>query len=308
MKRQATAREVAAVERARAARDRLHQRAPALLSRSASWRRTCSAWWAPTAAASTGSSWPSTTSCRADARPARLSRRQAAASCSPHGIADLIERQGAAVTLTLDRHLQYVAEKALDRAVEDVEGRGGHGGRPRPEDRARSSRSPTTPRFNPNTPEPRASRRLRNRAALDAFEPGSTFKAFVVAAALEEKAIKPSDVFFCENGALDASAAHHQRHPPARLARRRSSILQVSSNIGAAKVAQALGRERLVDYYARFGFGERAGLGLPGEGKGVHPVSQGRDHARHPGLRPGADRHRGPARRRPTGRWPTAAC
>jgi cell division protein FtsI (penicillin-binding protein 3) len=48
-------------------------------------------------------------------------------------------------------------------------------------------------------------------------------------------------------------------------------ILQVSSNICAAKIGAMLGRDRLVDYYARFGFGERYGLGLPGEGKGVVP-------------------------------------
>jgi cell division protein FtsI (penicillin-binding protein 3) len=126
------------------------------------------------------------------------------------------------------------------------------------------------PRFNPNTPSGVDRSVVRNRAALDTFEPGSTFKAFVVAAALEERAIKATDAFFCENGAFDVGRnTIHDTHPYGWL--NVGKILQVSSNICTAKIAQLLGRERLVDYYQRFGFGQRAGLGLPGEGKGVVP-------------------------------------
>ena len=51
------------------------------------------------------------------------------------------------------------------------------------------------PRFNPNVPDAASTASIRNRAALDSFEPGSTMKSFVVAAALEEKAIKPDEAF-----------------------------------------------------------------------------------------------------------------
>ncbi|MHB8872667.1 MAG: peptidoglycan D,D-transpeptidase FtsI family protein, partial [Myxococcaceae bacterium] len=185
------------------------------------------------------------------------------------GLEASVERQGAAVTLTIDRQLQYLAEKALSRAVVEAKATAG----------AVVVLDPKTgqllalanyPRFNPNAPLGSATGALRNRAALDAFEPGSTFKAFVIAAALEERAIKADEAFFCENGAWKVGRhTIHDSHPYGWMGA--AKILQVSSNIGAAKVAQVLGRDRLVDYYARYGFGERAGLALPGEGRGSVP-------------------------------------
>jgi cell division protein FtsI (penicillin-binding protein 3) len=185
------------------------------------------------------------------------------------GAPDIIERQGASVTLTLDRHLQYVSEKALSRAVEDARAVAGMA----------LVMDPRTgeilaianhPRFNPNTPTREARASIRNRAALDTFEPGSTMKAFVVAAALEQKAIKPDELLFCENGKWPIGRhIIHDTHEYGWLSPQR--VLQVSSNICAAKMGQALGRERLVQAYRDFGFGERTGLALPGEGRGSIP-------------------------------------
>lgn len=186
-----------------------------------------------------------------------------------HGVEEAANRQGAAVTLTLDRHLQYVAEKALTRAVEDAKAPAG----------TVVVLDPKTgeilalanyPRFNPNSPADAQKNALRNRAATDAFEPGSTFKAFVIAAALEEKLVNESTAFNCEKGAWKIGKhVINDTHPHDTLDVQH--ILQVSSNIGAAKIGAALGRERQTDYYAKFGFGERVGLGLPGEGKGSIP-------------------------------------
>jgi cell division protein FtsI (penicillin-binding protein 3) len=185
------------------------------------------------------------------------------------GAQEPIERQGAAVTLTLDRHLQYVAEKALVRAVEESKGVAGTVVVLDPKTGELLALA-NSPGFNPNTPQAAEQGAIRNRAALDTFEPGSTMKAFVIAAALEEKAIKLEDVFFCENGAWTIGRyTINDTHPHSWLAPK--SILQVSSNICAAKVGQVLGRERLVSYYHAFGFAERTGLSLPGEGKGVIP-------------------------------------
>ncbi len=186
-----------------------------------------------------------------------------------YGLDAPLERQGASVTLTLDRQLQYVTEKALGRAVEEAKATAGMAVVLDPKT-GQVLALANFPRFNPNALDAGNSGALRNRAALDTFEPGSTFKSFVVAAALEEKEVKEDDAFFCENGSW-AVGRHtiHDSHPHAWLTAQK--ILQVSSNIGAAKVAQALGRDRLVDYYARFGFGERAGLALPGEGRGSVP-------------------------------------
>lgn len=185
------------------------------------------------------------------------------------GVTDPIEREGAAVTLTLDRHLQYVAEKALYKAVEESKAIAGMVVVLDPKTGELLALA-SSPSFNPNTPESLQHEALRNRAALDTFEPGSTMKSFVIAAALEEKAIKPEDTFFCENGAWTIGRyTINDTHQHGWLAPK--GILQHSSNIGAAKVAQVLGREKMVSYYHAFGFAERTGLSLPGEGKGVIP-------------------------------------
>jgi cell division protein FtsI (penicillin-binding protein 3) len=185
------------------------------------------------------------------------------------GIEDPSTRRGASVTLTIDRQIQYLTEKALDKAVLESKAAAGMA----------VVMDPTTgevlavanvPRFNPNLPHEMQRDALRNRSITDVFEPGSTFKAFVVAAALEEKAITEETAFDCEKGSFPIGKhVVHDTHPHGILKAR--EILQVSSNIGAAKIAQKLGREKLVESYAKFGFGERAGLGLPGEGKGMIP-------------------------------------
>ncbi|WP_224245329.1 penicillin-binding transpeptidase domain-containing protein [Hyalangium gracile] len=185
------------------------------------------------------------------------------------GTLDPIEREGAAVTLTLDRHLQYVSEKALYRAVEDAKAVAGMVVVLDPKTGELLALA-SSPGFNPNTPEALQREAIRNRAALDTFEPGSTMKSFVVAAALEEKVLKTDDVFFCENGAWKIGRyTINDTHSYGWLAPK--AILQLSSNICSAKVAQVLGREKLVAYYHAFGFAERTGLALPGEGKGVIP-------------------------------------
>jgi len=185
------------------------------------------------------------------------------------GAPDTLERQGAAVTLTLDRHLQFVAERALSRAVEEAKGVAGMAVVLDPKTGELLAIA-NHPRFNPNTPEKELRASVRNRAALDSFEPGSTMKSFVVASALEQKAIKPDDTFYCENGSWRVGRhTIHDTHQYGWLTPQR--VLQVSSNICAAKIAQLLGRERLVKTYLDFGFGERTGLALPGEARGSLP-------------------------------------
>ncbi|MFY2560835.1 penicillin-binding protein [Corallococcus terminator] len=185
------------------------------------------------------------------------------------GVLDPLERQGAAVTLTLDRHLQYVAEKSLAKAVEEAKGIAGMVVALDPKTGELLALA-NHPRFNPNTPESITRGAVRNRGALDTFEPGSTTKPFVVATALEEKSVTEESVFFCENGAWRVGRhTINDTHSYGWLAPR--GILQVSSNICMAKIAQVLGREKMVAGYHAFGFAERTGLALPGEGRGVIP-------------------------------------
>ena len=185
------------------------------------------------------------------------------------GAPESAERQGATVTLTLDRQIQYASEKALDRAVEDSRATAGMLVvlDPRTGELLAMAQSP---RFNGNNPVGLGPQQLRDRPALDLYEPGSTYKAFVAAQALEEGLLRLDDTFDCENGAWEVGKyVIHDTHPHGMLNIAR--ILAVSSNIGAAKVAQRLGRAGMMRTARQFGFGERTALGLPGEAKGSVP-------------------------------------
>jgi cell division protein FtsI (penicillin-binding protein 3) len=185
------------------------------------------------------------------------------------GVDDLAGRQGASVTLTLDRQLQYVTERALEAAVDGSKAIAGMAVVMDPKTFEILALA-NSPRFNPNAPEKSTPAALRNRSVTDAFEPGSTFKAFVVAAALDAHTISEGTTFDCENGAWTIGKhVINDTHPHDRL--NAAKILQVSSNIGAAKIGATLGRAALVDAFTRFGFAERPGLGLPGEARGVIP-------------------------------------
>jgi cell division protein FtsI (penicillin-binding protein 3) len=128
------------------------------------------------------------------------------------------------------------------------------------------------PTFNPSQFIQYRSKSWRNQAVTDVFEPGSLFKAFLAAAALEEQVVRPSDSFFCENGSYavyDRTIHDHSKHGWLTF----QQVIKFSSNIGASKVGEKMGRDRFYRYISAFGFGEKTRIGLPGEGKGIvhHP-------------------------------------
>ena len=124
------------------------------------------------------------------------------------------------------------------------------------------------PTFDPNSPGSFSPSFLRNRAITDLFEPGSVFKTVTAAAALEEGIIKPIDRIFCENGKwLYRNHFLHDHEPYKNLSFQ--EVIAESSNIGTAKVALKLGEEDLYRYACSFGFGEKTGIDLPGEIKGI---------------------------------------
>jgi len=111
---------------------------------------------------------------------------------------------------------------------------------------------------------------LRNRCVQEDFEPGSTFKIVTTAAALQEEECQPTSLIFCENGAYRVSAKHTiHDHDQSYAFLTLSQVLEVSSNIGMAKVGQKLGKERLFQYARDFGFGTRTYVGLPHEEPGI---------------------------------------
>jgi cell division protein FtsI (penicillin-binding protein 3) len=173
---------------------------------------------------------------------------------------------GKNIILTLDKNIQYIAEKELAKAVNGSGAKTGIALVMEP-NTGKVLGMANYPTFNPNSYSRYSPAQLRNRAVSDSFEPGSTFKVFLIAAALEEKIINPSDVINCENGSYTiADRTIHDTHSFSRLSV--ADILKHSSNIGAAKIGARLGDERLFRYLRGFGFGERTGIDLPGESPG----------------------------------------
>lgn len=178
-------------------------------------------------------------------------------------------REGASLTLTIDSTVQYIAERALQKAVTDQKATAGMAVVLDPKTGELLAVA-NWPRFNPNSPRDSVGEALRNRSVTDVNEPGSTMKSFVVAAALDQKFITEATEIDTEGGSFKIGRnVVHDSHPHGLLTPR--GILQVSSNIGAAKIAQKMGREKLVETFKNFGFGDRFGLDLPGEGKGSLP-------------------------------------
>lgn len=173
---------------------------------------------------------------------------------------------GGNVYLTIDKNVQYIAEKELAKAVRESGAKAGMAVVMEPQT-GKVLAMANYPTFNPNAYSQYTPNELRNRCITDSFEPGSTFKVFLMAAALQEKVISPSDGFNCENGNYSIGGrVIHDTHRYGYL--KVADILKYSSNIGAAKIGARLGPERLYSYLRTFGFGERTGVDLPGEASG----------------------------------------
>ena len=101
------------------------------------------------------------------------------------------------------------------------------------------------------------------------YEPGSTFKAITLAAALEKRVVSPKDTFYCENGAwaLNSKVTIHDHEPEKTLTL--SGVIERSSNIGTAKIGLKLGLKDFYSHILAFGFGTPTGLGFPGESAGI---------------------------------------
>jgi cell division protein FtsI (penicillin-binding protein 3) len=175
------------------------------------------------------------------------------------------------IVLTIDKPIQHITETELGRGVEKWGAKGGMAIAMDPWS-GKILAMASFPTFNPNQFIQYRSKSWRNRALSDIFEPGSLFKAFLAAAALEEQVVRPSDSFFCENGSYkvsDRTIHDISKHGWLTF----QQIIKFSSNIGASKVGEKMGKERLYRYISAFGFGEKTRAGLPGEGKGMvhHP-------------------------------------
>jgi cell division protein FtsI (penicillin-binding protein 3) len=183
------------------------------------------------------------------------------------GLDGEMPRQGANVTLTLDSSLQYVAERELDRRVAETRAKGGLVLMLDPR-RGEILALAQNPAFDPNRRIGIAPELRRNRAVADAYEPGSTMKGLLAAAALEHRSVTVADRFFCESGHYGfAGHTIHDHHGYGWLTF--PEILQVSSNIGATKIAERLGAKAYYQTLRAFGLGAPTGVDLSGEQAGI---------------------------------------
>ncbi len=175
--------------------------------------------------------------------------------------------ESSGLQLSLDAFLQYVAEHELEKAALKYNASGGQVVVLNPRTFEILAMA-NWPPFDPNLPGKASASHWRNRAITDAFEPGSTFKVFLMSAALEEKVVKPGDRIFCENG-RGRIAGHNIKdtHPYGWLTM--PEVIKFSSNIAASKIALELGKERYGKYIRSFGFGSPTNVELPGEIKGL---------------------------------------
>jgi cell division protein FtsI (penicillin-binding protein 3) len=183
------------------------------------------------------------------------------------GIEDDQALAGHNVTLTIDKAIQFTAERELDSAMMTYEAIGGSVVVVDPASGEILAMA-SAPGYNPNDYSSSDPEHRRNRAVVDRYEPGSTMKIFTLSAAFAAKSVSPTAAIYCEEGnmAID-NVVIHDTHVSRWLTV--TQILSLSSNIGTAKIALGLGEPRLYEGFRRFGFGDTTGILFPGESVGV---------------------------------------
>ncbi len=175
-----------------------------------------------------------------------------------NGVHDLV--------LTIDQDLQYNAQKALKKAVKRSRAVSGQCLVVNPANGEILAMA-IVPEFDPNNFSRCKPSQWRNRAITDVYEPGSTMKAFLLAASLQEKVVSPLTLFDCEQGEFKiGNNIIHDTHEAGIL--NVADIIKTSSNIGAVKIGQELGYKKFYEYLKKFGFGEKTNIDLIGERNG----------------------------------------
>lgn len=171
---------------------------------------------------------------------------------------------------SLDRNVQFVVERALDEGVRSEGAKSGVA-LVMDADTGEILAMAVRPTYNLNTFHRASAEVRRNRAVADTFEPGSTFKVFVAAAALELGRAAPGDIFYCHKGLYRYKGAEfHDLVPHDRLAF--DEVIAYSSNIGTVKISERLSKGEFYRILKGFGFGSASGVDLPGERQGTLPL------------------------------------
>jgi len=176
-------------------------------------------------------------------------------------------RGGDRIVLTIDARIQAIVEEVLGRAVSKSEAISGMAAVMEVQT-GKILAMAAYPGFNPNNFRNYEPQAYRNRFITDVFEPGSTFKAFTLAALLDSGDGAIYEEIFCEDGAFELDGRIiNDTHPHGWFTI--EEIVVHSSNIGAAKIGLKLGRDTMGRYAKNFGFGAQSGIDLPGESKGI---------------------------------------
>jgi len=175
---------------------------------------------------------------------------------------------GQHVRLTLDANIQDRTEEVLAEVGEQWKPKGATALVMDPRDGAILALA-NWPRVDANKLYEAPEYALTNRATGATYEPGSTFKAFTVAAALEDGKVTPSTPFNLPPVLQVADREIRDSHPRGWETRDVAGILAQSSNVGAALIGRRLGARRFDEWVRRFGFGKRTGVDLPGEEAGI---------------------------------------
>jgi cell division protein FtsI/penicillin-binding protein 2 len=178
--------------------------------------------------------------------------------------------QGGDLRLTLDAGLQAETERVLAGVAQTYRPAGATAIVMDP----RSSQilaMANWPQIDPSDPGSASPEALRNMATGFTYEPGSTFKAFTVAGALEEHLVTPSTVFDLAPTIQVADRTIEESHERGPVSLSVADILAQSSNVGAVTIGLELGKERFDEWIRRFGFGRPTGVAYPGEEQGIVP-------------------------------------
>lgn len=177
---------------------------------------------------------------------------------------------GSNVTLTLNQDIQYEAQQALSKQVQQIGAAGGSVVVLDPKT-GQVLAAASTPGFDSSNPGAANPADTGNPIVSDMYEPGSVNKVIVAAAALESGALHPNDMLTIPPSLKISDATFHdaEAHPQEDLTF--TGVLAKSSNIGAIKIAQLLGNATVAKYLSLFGLGAKTGVEVPGEVPGVLP-------------------------------------
>ena len=180
---------------------------------------------------------------------------------------------GENLVLTIDENIQAIAERELQRGMEETHAIAGTAIVENPatgEILALANR----PNFNPNDTRHVTPAQLKNRAVTDIYEPGSTFKIVTIAAALEEHLTRPEEPIDCQMGSIVVAGQRiHDSRPHGVLDV--THVIAESSDVGSIKIGMRLGEQKFDRYVRAFGFGSQSGIELPAETRGLYkPISR----------------------------------